>query len=177
MASELVTIGKIIAPFGIRGEAKVYPYSDFLERCYLLEEVFLEGKEISGVRAVKKAFIHKNLWVLHLGGSETRDDAAALVGSAVKIPASKRVKLPKGTYYFDQIIGLEVLTIDGEKLGTVGEILRTGGNDVYVINSDKKLPDGKNAKQILVPALKTVVKEINLQIGYLKVELPPGLVD
>ncbi len=173
----LVTIGKIIAPFGVKGEVKVYPYSDFLERCHLLKEVVLEGKGFSGVKLVNNAFIHKNLWVLHLEGCESRDDAALLAGAMVKIPETERVKLPEGVYYHDQIVGLEVSTIEGQKLGAVVDILKTGGNDVYVIAPANKNNGGGENKQILIPALKTVIKEINLQGKYLLVDLPPGLVD
>ena len=182
MEYDLVTIGKVIAPFGIKGEVKVYPYSDFLERCHLLKKVFLEGDKFSGFKAVKKAFIHKYLWIMHFEGCETRDDAIALSGMMVKILSSERIPLPEGEYYFDQIIGLDTFTVDGEKLGIVEEILRTGGNDVYVINpeeeNDSKNDDSKKrGKQILIPALKTVVQEINLEKGFLLVKLPPGLMD
>jgi len=181
MNSELVTIGKIVAPFGLKGEVKVYPYSDFLERCHLLEKVLLEGKDYRGFKVVKKAFIHKYLWVLHFEGCETRDDAGALTGMMVKILSSERVPLPEGAYYFDQIIGLDTLTVEGEKLGIVEEVLRTGGNDVYVVKPEEesagKNTGKKSGKQILIPALKTVVQEINLEKGYLLVKLPPGLVD
>lgn len=175
MTSEMITIGKIVAPFGVKGEAKVYPYSDFLERCHLLKRVMLERKDFSGFKVVKKAFIHKNLWVLHFEDCETRDDAMALTGMMVKIPLSERIQLPEGMYYFDQIIGLKALTVEGEELGTVEDILKTGGNDVYVINPGK---DGKEKrKQILIPALKTIIREINPGKGYILVKLPPGLLD
>jgi len=177
MSSQMITIGKIVAPFGLKGEVKVYPYSDFLERCYLLKKVLLEGKDFCGFKVIKKAFIHKYLWVVHFEGCENRDDAGALTGMMVKIRSSERVPLPEGTYYYDQIIGLEALTVDGGKLGIVGEILRTGGNDVYVITSGEEEDSRERRKQILIPALKTVVREINLQKGYLVVKLPPGLVD
>lgn len=177
MPSHMITIGKIVAPFGLKGEVKVYPYSDFLERCYLLKKVLLEGKNFSGFKVIKKAFIHKYLWVMHFEGCENRDDADALTGMMVKIRSAERMPLPKGTYYYDQIIGLEALTIEGGKLGIVEEILRTGSNDVYVITSGKDGDSMERRKQILIPALKTVVREINLQEGYLIVKLPPGLVD
>ena len=175
MTSELVTIGKIVAPFGVKGEVKVYPYSDFLERCYILKKVLLEGKNFRGFKVVKKAFIHKYSWVLHFEDCRTRDDAAALTGMMVKIPLSERIPLPEGIYYFDQIIGLKAITAEGQELGIVEDILKTGSNDVYVINPGK---DGKEKrKQILIPALKTVIREINPEKGYLLVKLPPGLVD
>lgn len=175
MASEFITIGKIVAPFGVKGEVKVYPYSDFLERCHLLKKVMLEGKDFSGFKVVKKAFIHQHSWVLHFEDCKTRDNAAALTGMMVKVPLSERIQLPEGVYYFDQIIGLKALTVEGKELGTVEEILKTGSNDVYVVNPEKDSKEER--KQILVPALKTVIREINPAKGYMLIKLPPGLVD
>ena len=185
MTSEMVTIGKVIAPFGIRGEVKVYPYSDFLERVYLLENVFLEGIGQGGSRTIKKAFVHKNLWVIHFEGCDSRDDSEALVGMMLMIPASERIPLPRDSYYFDEIIGLKVLTTDGEKLGLVEEILKTGGNDVYVVDPTAGLGDEDEneadaevkRKKILLPALKSVILEIDPVKGIMLVELPLGLLD
>ncbi len=178
MASQMTTVGKIVAPFGIRGEVKVYPYSDFLERCYLLKKVQLEAEGICQFKVVQKASIHKNMWILHFEDCHTREEAQKLTGSLVKILSSERVPLPPGSYYLDQIIGLEALTAAGEKLGRVIGIIKTGSNDVYVVKQeagDEKNPG--DGKEILVPALKSVVKEINLQKGYIVLELPEGLLE
>jgi len=177
MTSEMITIGKIVASFGIKGEVKVYPYSDFLDRVFLLKKVLLEKKEFRGSRIIKKAFIHKNIWIMHFEGCDSRDDADGLIGTMIKIPASERVPLPKGSYYFDQIIGLKAITVDGEKLGIVDEILKPGGNDVYVINPGEGQGDDVIKKKIMLPALKTVIREINPEEGYMLVELPPGLLN
>ncbi|RJX24069.1 MAG: 16S rRNA processing protein RimM [Dethiobacter sp.] len=178
MASQMTTVGKIVAPFGIRGEVKVYPYSDFLERCSLLKKVQLENEGTCLFKVVQKASIHKNMWILHFEDCHTREEAQKLTGSLVKILSSERVPLPPGSYYLDQIIGLEALTTAGEKLGSVGDIIKTGSNDVYVVyrdTGDGKAPGG--GKEILVPALKSVVKEINLEKGYILLELPEGLLE
>ena len=99
----------------------------------------------------------------------------------VRIPASERLPLPEDTYYFDEIIGLDVITADGEKLGVVEEILKTGGNDVYIIDPVEKITDESTGeakkKKIMLPALKSVVREINPESGRMLVELPPGLLD
>ena len=79
--------------------------------------------------------------------------------------------LPSGHYYIDQIIGLDVLTEAGLNLGQVKNILKTGSNDVYVVDNNG------NGREILIPALKSVVKEINLQKSYILIELPAGLLD
>ncbi len=177
MASRMATIGKIIAPFGVNGAVKVYPYSDFLERCYKLYRVKIVGNSICEFRAVIKASIHKGLWILYLEGCDTRNDAEKIRGSLVQIFFSERVPLPDGTYYFDQIIGLEVQTARGEKVGVVKDIIKTGSNDVYVV--EKKQQEGNEASggEIMVPALKKFVQEINTREGYLLLSIPPGLLE
>jgi len=178
MPSQMTTVGKIVAPFGHRGEVKVYPYSDFLHRCYLLKNVRLEKEDTCQSRVVQKAFIHKNMWILHFEDCHTREEAQKLTGSLVKILTSERMPLPPDSYYLDQIIGLEAITTSGTRLGFVREIIKTGSNDVYVVRreSGEGEKPGKG-EEILVPALKSVVKEINLQLGYLLLELPEGLLE
>lgn len=175
-SEQLVTIGKFVAPFGVKGEVKVYPYSDFLERCALLKEIMVEKQGQLETRLVKEARVHKNLWVLRLEGSDTREDAALLTGSLLKIPAGQRIPLPEGSYYFDQIIGLAAVSVSGEKIGVVKDIIKPGGNDVYVVERNITEADAVSP-EILVPALRHVVKEINLQEGYMLLELPAGLTD
>ncbi len=174
MTSEMVSIGKITSPFGVQGKVKVYPYSDFLERCYLLKRVKLEGEAVDEFRDVKEAYLHKNLWVIHFEKSDSREDAILLKGSLVKIPFDERISLPQGSYYFDEIIGLSAFSVEGEKLGTVDDILKTGNNDIYVVKGFDK--EG-GQREILVPALKVFVKEISVPEGYMILDLPPGLYD
>ncbi|MGI5876061.1 MAG: ribosome maturation factor RimM [Dethiobacteria bacterium] len=175
---KMVTIGKILSPFGIKGEVKVYPYSDFPERCYTLDKVKLEGKEGSLFKTVVSAFLHQNLWIMHFENCDTREDAQKLRGMLVQIPPSERVPLPAGSYYYDEIIGLEAFTTGGLKIGLVKDIIKTGSNDVYVIEQGDTAGDKKDKKKdLLVPALKDIVKEINLEKGYLLLEPIPGLLD
>ena len=112
MSLQMTTIGKVISPFGIKGEVKVYPYSDFLDRCYLLKKVKLEGESYCGFKDVIKAYIHQKLWVFHFEGCSSRDDARELYGLLVKIFSSERVPLPSGEYYLDQLIDLSAERID-----------------------------------------------------------------
>ena len=177
MVAEMAIIGKVVAPFGIRGAVKVYPYSDFLERYRLLKKVKLEGKGVNQFKDIKKARRHKNLWVFHFEDCSTRNEAQELVGSLVKIPSVQRMPLPPGSYYLDELLGLEAREIGGGKLGYVQDILRTGNNDVYVIAEEKEQGRAGSRREILVPALKSVVKEINREKGYILLELPAGLLE
>lgn len=176
MSLQMTTIGKVISPFGIKGEVKVYPYSDFLDRCYLLKKVKLEGESYCGFKDVIKAYIHQKLWVFHFEGCSSRDDARELYGLLVKIFSSERVPLPPGEYYLDQLIGLQAFTVEGRKLGYVKDIIRSS-NDVYVISNQEAGEEAGKRKDILIPALKTVVKEINLEKGIILIDPLPGLFD
>lgn len=165
-----VAIGRVMAPFGVRGAVKVEPYSDFPDRCYLLEWVWLEGRNVAAYVKVKTARLHKDAWVLEFEGCETRDQAEQYKNALVKIQRSERVPLPPDTFYIDQIIGLEAFTTQMKKIGVVKDVIKTGSNDVYIL-------DGVDQKEILIPALKEVIKEVNLEQGYLLLELPAGIMD
>ena len=106
--------------------------------------------------------------LLKLKGIDTREAAIAQRYVYVYVPESEAAcELPPGEYFVHQIVGLQVLTTAGEDLGTVEEVLSTGANDVYVVPG----PRG----EVLIPALKTVIRTIDLATGQLIVELPPGL--
>ena len=105
--------------------------------------------------------------ILHLEGIADREAADALRGWLVQVPEDEAWKLPKGQYYWHQIIGLDVVTQDGRRLGTVSDILETGANDVYVVKRD--------GSDLLLPAIKDVVKSISPERGEMVVELLPGM--
>ncbi len=177
MVAEMAIIGKIIAPFGIKGAVKVYPYSDFLDRYRLLKKVQLAGEGFKQYKTIQKAWRHKNLWIFHFGDCSTRDEAQKLVGLLVKILAEQRMPLPPGSFYLDEVLGLEAVETGGKKLGYVRDILKTGSNDVYVIAQEKEPKQAGFHQEILVPALKDVVKEVNPEKGYILLELPAGLLE
>ncbi|NLZ92450.1 MAG: 16S rRNA processing protein RimM [Firmicutes bacterium] len=165
----MATIGKVISTHGIKGALKVQPYSDFPERVKKLERVFLEIDGEIKPYPVLDAFVNGRYWVISLAGIEGMEAAEQLRGTSILIPLSERVELPQDTYYLDQIIGLNVYTVDGQLLGKVQDILQTGSNDVYVVHS----PQGA---EILIPALKDVVKKVDLKRARLEVEVPAGLI-
>lgn len=105
--------------------------------------------------------------VLQLAGIEDRDAADALRDWLVQVPENEAWTLPKGRYYWHQIIGLAVVTLDGRRLGAVADILETGANDVYVVS--------REGGDLLLPAIKDVVKCISPERGEMVVELLPGM--
>lgn len=164
MDKKMITIGKIASPYGVKGFVKVYPYSDFMDRCFSLKTVHLKKSANSPgpgrLSEVEQARIHKNLWTIKFKGVNTREEAETLRGYLILIRPEERVSLPEGHYYFDEIIGLQVFTMDGTLVGRVRDILQTGSNDVYVVEPADTSPESK--KEILIPAIKEVVKEINI---------------
>ena len=154
-----VVIGKISAPHGVRGEVRIVPLTDFPERFENLKTVFLEDDSKMELESVK--FSNKFI-IAKFKNINSRNDIEIFNGKLLMLNRSDIPSLPEGEYYNFDIIGLEVIDDKGSKLGKITEVLKTGSNDVYVV-------EGK--KQILVHALKKVVKEINLVDGFMKVEL------
>ena len=153
MMIDRVTIGKVVAPHGVRGDVRIAVLSDFPERFLELDKVYLaDGRKLN----VESARFHKQIVLLKFKGLDTMDDVEPLRGQYIQVNREDAVVLPEGHYYFFDIIGLEVYTVEGDKLGTITDILQTGSNDVYVT-------ENKDKKPILIPALKEVVKVIDIQ--------------
>jgi len=164
-AVDYVAIGRIVAPRGVRGELRVDIETDDPERFRALRRV-LVGEEHAAY-AVRRARVHESQVLLTLVGVDDRDAAEALRGQWIYVAIEDALPLGEGEYYHFQIVGLQVITAEGEALGRITEILPTGANDVYVIQG----PRG----EILVPALEGVILNVDLPNGRMIVRLPEGL--
>ena len=152
MAINRISIGQVVAPHGVRGDVRVAILSDFPDRFLTLKTVFLEDNT---KLTVESARFHKQFVLLKFRGLDTMTDVERLKGKLIQVTREDAVVLPEGHYYFFDIIGLEVYTVAGEQLGTITDILQTGSNDVYVA----ELP---GQKPVLIPALKQVVRHIDI---------------
>ena len=161
-ADNRIVIGKLGAPHGIRGELRVIPLTDFPERFENLKQVYVEDALLD-IESVK---YHKQFVIIKFKQCPVREEAARLTGRLIYIDKKDAVPLEEGEYYTFDIIGLEVFDVDGNTLGNVTEVLKTGSNDVYVVSQKGE------AKQLLVPALKAVVKEIDIEKGRMVVDMP-----
>jgi 16S rRNA processing protein RimM len=173
-APEFVAVGLVLGAFGQAGLIRVRPLSDFPDRLLELERVrvMIESSAVhrSEWRDIHSARRHgAAAFVLGLGDVSTRAEAVALSGARIEIPSSQLKPLPDGHYYRFQVVGLAVSDESGRNLGRVREILETGANDVYVV-----CPEGGQGRkdEILVPALKHVVLNIDLEAGKMVVRLP-----
>jgi len=149
-------VGKIICPWGIRGQVKVEPLTDDPKRFKNLPEVFIEFTDSPVFFKIESVAFVKNYFpIIKLEGINSRQEAETLRGYYIKIPRKYAVKLPKGHFFICDIIGLHVYDESGTYIGTVKDVLQTGANDVYVVESQDK-------KEILIPAIKQVVINVDL---------------
>ncbi|MEE0434077.1 MAG: ribosome maturation factor RimM [Peptococcaceae bacterium] len=163
-------IGKILNAHGVRGELKVEPLTDDPARYTVLEQVYIEDrKKHYTLYDVESVRFHKEQVLVKLKGIDDMDAAKAVKHLHLAINKSDRMPLEEGAYYIDDLIGLEVYE-DERKLGVLKEVLQPGANDVYVV-------DSPIYPELLIPALKTVIVNVDLAAGRMDVKLPKGLVD
>ena len=157
---ERLTIGQIVSPHGVRGDIRMYIYTHFPERIPELPYIYI-GDEPQP-RTLKRARLKDNLAIMRVEGITSREMADELRGQIVQIDLEQAAPLEKGEFYHFQLIGLTAVDEVGSVLGELTDILETGANDVYIITD----PEGK---EILIPALKTTVPEIDPDAGRLVV--------
>ena len=166
--SELISIGKIIKAHNNKGTLKVYPLTDFPEHFQLLKEVFVVGTTVEKV-LIEKASFHKQYILLKLFGYNNQNDTKDIQGAMIAIEKKELWPLGDCEYYYFDLIGLLVVTDEGRVLGKIDEIFPTGSNDVYVIKDNKK--------EYMLPAIKDVIKKVDIEKGVMQVHLLEGLID
>jgi 16S rRNA processing protein RimM len=167
--TEWATIGKIVASFGIRGELKVWPHTDIPDRFVTLETVYLSpGYGLYTIETVRP--YKGNMLLIKFRSIDDATAAEALCNSELCVPLSALPGLPPDCYYQHDIVGLQVFKLDGSRVGVVEKIMSTGSNDVYIV----KAPD---KKQVLIPAIKEVIKQIDLIRHVMYIDPMRGLLD
>jgi 16S rRNA processing protein RimM len=169
-SEEWVTIGRIVALFGVRGEVKVLPQTDIPNRFSQLREVYF-GPQHQRCGITKASPYKESMVLLQLAGIDSANDAETLIGQEITIPLAQIPALPSDQYYIHDLIGLRVETSNGQKLGMIADILATGANDVYVV---RELGSGR---EVLVPAVKEMVKRVDISGGVIIIDPIPGLFD
>lgn len=167
---DLINVGKIVGSYGYQGMVKIMPLTDFPERFKKLKTVILwqngKGREV----AVEAARSHGESYLLKLQGIDSPEAAKDYRNALLKIDKSQLYPLPENYYYHFQLQGLSVYDEEKGHLGKLTEVLETGANDVYVVQSPEY-------GEILLPAIKDVILEVNLAAKTMQVRLLPGLVD
>jgi 16S rRNA processing protein RimM len=150
-------------PRGLRGEFKVEPLTDFPERFAVGAQLYVEGRAYT----VALSRNGPTGLLLQLEGVTTRERAAELRGRYLELPEAELAELEDQEYYRFEIVGLEVVDTSGASLGRVFEVMETGANDVYVVRDHES--------ELLVPAIDTVVQEIDVPGGRMVIEVLEGM--
>lgn len=167
---QLLRVGVISTTHGVRGEVKVYPTTDDVNRFKKLEKVVLDtGREyidleISGVK------FFKNLVILKFKGIDNINDIEKYKGKDLLVHREDAVALEENENYVADLIDLKVVTDDGKVLGYLTEVMETGANDVYVVETE----DGQ---ELLLPAIRDCILDVDLDEEVMTVHILPGLFD
>lgn len=165
---DMLQVGVITQTHGIRGEVKVFPTTDDAARFKKLKKVTLDnGKERRELEIASVKFF-KNLVILKFKGIDNINDVEKYKKAPLYVAREDAVPLGENEYFIADLIGLKVVSDEGENLGVLDDVLQTGANDVYVVKCD-------NGEEILVPAIKDCVKNVDIEGNEITLHLLPGL--
>ncbi|CUS99266.1 ribosome maturation factor RimM [Candidatus Chrysopegis kryptomonas] len=166
---DLCIIGKILRPYGLRGQVCVKPITDFVERFKKLKRVYVGDNPVEvEEHQVVSSFLRDEDVILKFKGVNDRTSAESFSGKFIYIPEEELVPLPEDSFYVHDLIGLKVYDTNGNKIGVITDVWLLPANDVYVVES--------KGKEILIPAIKDVVKEVDLEKKMMIIELIEGLI-
>lgn len=166
---EYIEIGQIINTNGLKGVVKVNPFTDDIGKFEDLKYVYIQLKnELKKVK-IEQVRYNKNQVLLKLEGIDSIEEAEKYRNFYLKTEKESQEDLGEDTYYIVDLIGLDVYTDKNEYLGKIEDVFPTGSNDVYVVKDNL-------GKQILIPAIADVVKEVDLKNKKMIINLIPGLI-
>jgi 16S rRNA processing protein RimM len=160
-----LSVARVRKAHGLRGDLAIHLLVDRLEDLGQAKTVYL-GETFTAY-PLERVWRHRQGALLKLAGCDDRTQAEALQGQWVYIKLEDAPPLEPNEYYCRQLLGLNVVTLEGEALGVLDEILETGANDVYVVRG----PRG----EVLLPARLEVIRQVDLERGVMTVQLLPGL--
>ena len=163
MENDYLIVGRVLAPWGLKGDAKVEIHTDFPQRFAADRTVYVGQTPMT----VERSRLNKGNVILKLAGIDSVEQVEELKGKYIEIPPSESMPLEEDEYYQYQIIGLAVSTSEGRLLGVIERIIPTGSNDVYVVVGQDK--------EYLIPAIEDVVKQVDVEKGTMTIEEIEGL--
>lgn len=166
---DLLKVGVITTTHGVRGEVKVYPTTDEPERFLELDYVLLDtGRELRKLE-IKNVKFFKNLVILKFKGVDNINDIEKYKGRDLWIPRGEGQELEEDEYYIADLLGMSVVLEDGQEFGTLKDVMETGANDVYIIDSAEH-------GEVLLPAIKECILDVDLEKNVMTIHLMKGLI-
>ena len=161
-------VGVITATHGLKGEVKVFPTTDDPNRFRRLKEVILDTGKEERVLKIEGVKFFKQMVILKFQGLDDINDVEQLRRGTLYVTRENAVRLKRNEYFIADLIGMQVENEDGSGLGILQDVISTGANDVY----DVRLADGR---QLLIPAIRECILEVNVEEGWMRVHLLDGL--
>lgn len=165
-----ILIGQIINFHGIKGGLKVRHLTDDLERFSDLDYLYIEDPKTKEVRRfdIERVQPHKGFLIMYLKGYGNINEVEHLKNRYLYIEKAQRKELEEDTYFIQDLIGLEVESLKEGRIGTLKDVIQAGSNEVYIIR-------GGDYGEVMIPAAKEFIKEVDLENGKMKVELIEGM--
>ena len=166
---DLLKVGVITTTHGFRGEVNVYPTTDEPERFLELDYVLLDtGRELRKLE-IKNVKFFKNLVILKFKGVDNINDIEKYKGRDLWIPREEGQELEEDEYYIADLLGMSVVLEDGQEFGTLKDVMETGANDVYIIDSAEH-------GEVLLPAIRECILDVDLEKNVMTIHLMKGLI-
>ena len=166
---QLLQVGVISSTHGVRGEVKVFPTTDDVRRFKKLKKVILDtGKEQLPLEVEQVKFF-KQFAILKFKGIDNINDIEKYKGKSLLVDRENAVRLRKDEYFIADMIGIKVFTEDGKEFGTLKDVIETGANDVYAIETEEH-------GEVLVPAIKQCILDVDIENEKMTIHLLEGLV-
>ncbi|HKM04166.1 MAG TPA: ribosome maturation factor RimM [Lachnospiraceae bacterium] len=167
---ELLQVGIISSTHGIRGEVKVFPTTDDLNRFKTLKKVILETEKEKLNLEVEGVKFFKNFAILKFKGYDNINDIEKYKGKSLFVTRKNAVKCQEGEYFIIDLINIKVIDDNGNDIGVLKEVMETGANDVYVV----EMLDGR---EVLLPAIKQCILKVDMENKIMTIHMMEGLLD
>ena len=167
---ERLQVGVISSTHGVRGEVKVFPTTDDMTRFKKLKEVILVTEKTEKVLKITSVKFFKQFAILKFQGIDSLNDVEIYKGASLFVDRKNAVKLEKDEYFIADLIDLSVVDEDGNELGVLVDVMKTGVNDVYIVENEE-------GKELLFPAIKECVLDVDFKQKKITVHVMDGLLD
>ena len=166
---DMLQVGVITQTHGVRGEVKVFPTTDDVNRFKKLKQVILDTRKETMPLEIQSVKFFKQFVILKFKGIDNINDIEKYKRCSLYVTREHAVPLEEDEYFIADMIGMEVCTEDGNIFGTLKDVIETGANDVYVI---------ENAEhgEVLVPAIKECIRSVDIEKGQMMIHLMDGLI-
>lgn len=168
--NDLLEVGKIVNTHGLRGDVKLVPWMDAAEDFQQLERVYIKTRNELLPATVGAVRYQKNNLIVKFREFNDINEVEGYKGCVVMADRDALPALPEGAHYIVDLIGLEVYTETGDKIGVISDVFNTGANDIYEVKREGR-------RELLLPVIDEVVKNIDIEAGKVIVHIPEGLDD